>query len=110
MGKSQASKTIPTLDDAIQLFANYARGDGGFDELDLKEVIFDGVVAAEKKAIREKTKILTQAADAAKWSQIQVVYKDDIQGLIEGEQKRIAKLLASELAHPEKDLLYLIAI
>jgi hypothetical protein len=42
---------MPTLDEAIQLFANYARGDGGFDELDLKQVIFDGVVVTEQKRI-----------------------------------------------------------
>ena len=28
------------LDEAIQKFAAYARGEGDFDELDLKEVIF----------------------------------------------------------------------
>ena len=29
-----------TLDEAIQKFAAYARGESDFDELDLKEVIF----------------------------------------------------------------------
>jgi len=31
------------LDEAIQKFAAYARGEGDFDELDLKEVIYDQI-------------------------------------------------------------------
>jgi len=40
-----------TIDEAIQEFAKYVRGENSFDELDLKEVIFDGVVKAEQKRI-----------------------------------------------------------
>lgn len=37
------------LDEAIQKFAAYARGEGDFDELDLKEVICAEVAERERK-------------------------------------------------------------
>lgn len=40
-----------TLDEAINLFADYARGKGDFDELDLKEVIQTNREQAVREAL-----------------------------------------------------------
>lgn len=56
-------ESLPTLDEAIQLFAQYARGEGDFDELDLKEVIY-----APKPDVNKKDETVESILDEhAEW-------------------------------------------
>lgn len=50
---------LPSLDEAIQKFAAYARHEGDFDELDLKEVIYSEVAERERAArVKELERII----------------------------------------------------
>ena len=77
------------IDSAIQEFAKYARGDGGFDELDVKEAINDHFVCLLKEILGDKVDLASkyEAFDGA----------DGLHTCIEDDESEV--ILGEKLAH-----------